>query len=164
MEPQHCHHISVSFVEKQSHIRVHRYQISWYNRNGINHLSPSRTNTHNKGLFWPSQCEVRQHFGLYMHMHARTVILMWFLLSCQRLICLHYHHMAGGSWSVRARSNSNVSLSGYKKQLHNLDVCHVTLPQDQKLWEGNSTSIKLHFQYFQREGWKCEWWLCLQSC
>lgn len=82
--------------------------------------------------------------------------------SCQGPICLHYHHTARGSRSVRAHGKSNAPLSGYKKQIHYLDVCHVTSPQDQEHYKGKKSLNKTAFP--ERRIYRAvKWGMCLWS-
>lgn len=64
--------------------------------------------------------ELSIYCGLWVCMHThvylwQTVIPVCFYLHARGPICLHYHHTAGGSRSVRVHGNSNASLSGLKK-------------------------------------------------
>lgn len=52
--------------------------------------------------------------------------------SCQGPICLYYHHTAGGSRSGKSDASLSRCKKKNKKQLHRLDICHVTSTQDNR--------------------------------
>lgn len=95
--------------------------------------SESRQSQDKRWKAWPfchmwlnSMCTHTQKLWVHRNPHVVSP-------SCQEPICLHYHHMARGSRSVRAGGNCNTSLSGNKtkkNKAHVLDVCHVTASQD----------------------------------
>lgn len=118
-------------------------QIQWYIKPHWN-SPPFHKSIDNKGLFCHSPRRWL-HFGLWLCMHTHAWLLCTVHCnphvvspSCQGPICLHYHHTAGGSRSVGAHGKGNASLSPYKKQLHCLDVFHVTPTQDKRYYEGKS--------------------------
>lgn len=149
-------------------VNNHTHQSMQFKRHtshtGIPHPPFTHTNAHNKDLFCLIPWRL-VYFGLWVCMHAHCNPHV-FSPSCQGPICLHYHHTAGGSRSVRTRGNSNASLSWYKNNFTTwtfvISPHHRT--GDVKREIVLRTAMKLRFWYFQKDGWKLEWWLCLQSC
>ncbi len=129
----------------------------------------THTNAHNKGLF--SLIPRRLvYFGLRvcMHTHAclrRTLILMWFHLHARDpfvfiiIIRLEEADLLGLVATVMPLClgiKNNFTTWTFVMSPH-----HRTRNIKREIVP--CTSIKFHFQYSRKEGWKCDWWSRLQS-